>query len=40
MVLEIALGGAVPDSVETALRLAAGDAGVEISLRELDTDPL
>jgi len=40
MVLEVALGDAVPDNVETALRLAAGEAGVEISLRELDTDPL
>ncbi len=40
MVLEVALGDAVSDNVETALRLAAGKAGVEISLRELDTDPL
>lgn len=40
MVLEIALGEAVPDNVETALKLAGGEAGVEISLRELDTDPL
>ena len=40
MVLEVALGDAVPANVETALGLAAGEAGVEISLRELDTDPL
>lgn len=40
MVLEVALGDAVPENVETALKLAGGEAGVEISLRELDTDPL
>ncbi len=40
MVLEVALGDAQPGDVESALRLAGGEAGVEISLRELDTDPL
>jgi len=40
MVLEVALGGAAPESVETALRLAGGDTGLEVTLRELDTDPL
>ena len=40
MVLEVALGDAVSAGVETALRLAAQEVGVEFSLRELDTDPL
>jgi glycine cleavage system transcriptional repressor len=40
MVLEVALGGAVPEDVKAALVLAGGDTGLEVSLRELDTDPL
>lgn len=40
MVLEVALGEAAPEDVESALRMAGGETGVEISLRELATDPL
>jgi len=40
MVLEVALGDAIPADVETALQLAGGEAGVEITLRELDTEVL
>ena len=38
MVLEVALGEAAPQDVETALGLAAGEAQVEVTLRELDAD--
>ena len=41
MVLEVALGGATPEDVQVALGHAAGgENDLEISLRELDTDPL
>ena len=40
MVLEVALGDATADGVEAALRRAGGDTGLEVTLRELDTDPL
>ncbi len=40
MVLEVALGGATAADVETALRLAGGEAGVEVSIRELDAETL
>ncbi len=40
MVLEVALGNAAPDDVENALRLAGGNRDLEVSIRELDTDPL
>ena len=40
MVLEVALGDAAAADVEAALRLADGDGGLEVTLRELDTDPL
>jgi len=40
MVLEVALGNAAAEDVETTLRMAGGEKGVEVSLRELDTDPL
>jgi glycine cleavage system transcriptional repressor len=40
MVLEIALGAAGADEVEAALRDAGAKLGVEVSLRELDTDTL
>ena len=40
MVLEVALGGAAPQDVEAALRQAGGGRDLEVSLRELDTDPL
>lgn len=40
MVLEVALGDAAPPDVETALRLAGGEAGVEVSLRELNAEAL
>ena len=40
MVLEVALGGAAPEDVEAALRQAGGERDLEVSLRELDTDPL
>lgn len=40
MAMEIALADAPADDVETALRNAAGDTGIEISLRELDAETL
>jgi glycine cleavage system transcriptional repressor len=40
MLLEIALGDSSATDVESALRLAGGDAGVEISLRELGAESL
>lgn len=38
MVLEVALGTAVPGDVEAALHRAGGEAGVEVSLRELSAE--
>lgn len=40
MVMEVALAGASASDVQTALRKAGGDAGVEVSLRELDAEAL
>lgn len=40
MVLEVALGIAAPEEVEAALRRAGGEKGLDVTLRELDTDPL
>ena len=40
MVLELALGGAEPETVEAVLRKAGGERDLEVTLRELDTDPL
>ncbi len=40
MVLEVALGSAAPEAVVGALRAAGADGGLEVSLRELETDPL
>ena len=40
MVLEIALGGASADDVDAALERAGDTLGVEVKLRELDSDAL
>lgn len=40
MVLEVALGAAAPEAVEAALRQAGGERDLEVSIRELDMDPL
>ena len=40
MLMEVALGGAPPERVQAELDAAAADAGVEISVRELDQEAL
>ena len=40
MLMEIALGSATQAEVETTLERAAAEIGVEVSLRQLDTDAL
>ena len=40
MLMEVALGDAPPERVQAALDTAAADAGVEISVRELDQEAL
>jgi glycine cleavage system transcriptional repressor len=40
MIIEAALGEAAQEEVEKALRGAAGEAGVEVSVRPLDAEAL
>lgn len=40
MTVEVALGDADPAAVSAALAQAGGEAGLEVTLRELDNDPL
>ncbi|HEY8466931.1 MAG TPA: ACT domain-containing protein [Solirubrobacterales bacterium] len=40
MLLEVALGQASPEEVESALRQVGGETGVEVNLRELDSEAL
>lgn len=40
MLIEVALGDTSPDGVQSALATAAADAGVEVSMRELDAEAL
>src|SRR5690606_10224474 len=40
MLLEVALGPAAPAEVERALRAVGGETGVEVNLRELDSEAL
>jgi hypothetical protein len=40
MIVEVALGDATPEQVEAELGKAGGEAGVEVSIRELGGDAL